>query len=116
MCSSDLALQTGRSALPFAGILLSIALFPLAAPTFWHHHFPKVSAAWAAVLVVPFVLAHGGPALHEIAHTAIVDYIPFIILLATLFTVGGGIYVRGSGRALEGGGRRLRDWFGRIFR
>jgi Na+/H+ antiporter NhaD/arsenite permease-like protein len=84
------------SALPFAGILLSIALFPLAAPTFWHHHFPKVSAAWAAALVVPFVLAHGGPALHEIAHTAIIDYVPFIILLATLFTIGGGIYVRGS--------------------
>jgi hypothetical protein len=32
------------SALPFAGILLSIALFPLLAPVFWHRHFPKVTA------------------------------------------------------------------------
>ncbi|MES1241057.1 MAG: sodium:proton antiporter [Acidobacteriota bacterium] len=31
------------SALPFAGILLSIALFPLLTPRFWHHHYPKVS-------------------------------------------------------------------------
>ncbi|KAB2894721.1 MAG: sodium:proton antiporter, partial [Burkholderiaceae bacterium] len=27
---------------PFAGILLSIALMPLLAPVFWHHHFGKV--------------------------------------------------------------------------
>ena len=29
---------------PFAGILLSIALFPLLAPNIWHHHFGKISA------------------------------------------------------------------------
>src|SRR5437016_6959846 len=84
------------SAIPFAGVLLSIALFPLLAPVFWHHHFPKVSAAWSAVLVVPFVLAYGEPAVHELAHVAVADYVPFIILIATLFTIGGGIYVRGS--------------------
>jgi Na+/H+ antiporter NhaD/arsenite permease-like protein len=84
------------SALPFAGMLLSIALFPLLAPVFWHHHYAKVSAAWAAVLVVPFVAVHGADAMHELAHVAIVDYIPFIILLGTLFTIGGGIYVRGT--------------------
>src|SRR5213080_3294217 len=84
------------SAIPFAGVLLSIALFPLLAPVFWHHHFPKVSAAWSAVLVVPFVLAYGEPAVHELAHVAVADYVPFIILIATLFTICGGIYVRGS--------------------
>src|SRR5437867_1799581 len=76
------------SAIPFAGVLLSIALFPLLAPVFWHHHFPKVSAAWSAVLVVPFVLAYGEPAVHELAHVAVADYVPFIILIATLFTIG----------------------------
>ena len=30
--------------IPFAGILLSIALCPLLTPRFWHHHFGKVSA------------------------------------------------------------------------
>ena len=46
------------SVLPFVGILLSIALFPLFAPRFWHHHFPKVSAFWALVLAIPFLIAY----------------------------------------------------------
>jgi Na+/H+ antiporter NhaD/arsenite permease-like protein len=84
------------SALPFVGILLSIALFPLVAPRFWHHHYPKVSAAWAILLLVPFVMAYRGAAMHAVLHVAIVDYIPFIILLGALFTIGGGIFIRGS--------------------
>jgi Na+/H+ antiporter NhaD/arsenite permease-like protein len=84
------------SVVPFAGILLSIALFPLLAPRFWHHHYPKVALFWGLVLVIPFVLVYGGEALYEIAHVAVVDYIPFIILLGALFTIGGGIYIRGS--------------------
>lgn len=84
------------SALPFIGILLSIALFPLLAPRFWHHHFGKVSLFWAVALALPFVAAYRGPALHAIAHMAIVDYLPFLILIATLFTIGGGILIRGS--------------------
>lgn len=84
------------SAIPFAGILLSIALFPLLAPHFWHRHYPKVAAVWALVLLLPFVLNYGAPAVHEVLHMVIVDYIPFIILIGTLFTIGGGIYVRGA--------------------
>ncbi|MGD8413800.1 MAG: sodium:proton antiporter [Candidatus Latescibacterota bacterium] len=90
---AELALWT---CLPFAGILLSIALFPLIAPRFWHHHFPKASAFWAAVFAVPFLIAFRGEALHEILHVYIIDYIPFIILLWALFTVSGGILVRGT--------------------
>ncbi len=84
------------SIVPFAGILLSIAIFPLVAPEFWHHHFPKVSAAWALLFAVPFVAVYHGEAVHEILHIYIVDYIPFIILLWALFTVAGGILIRGS--------------------
>jgi len=84
------------SVIPFAGILLSIAIFPLVAPEFWHHHFPKVSAAWALLFAVPFIVAYHGEAMHEILHIYIVDYIPFIILLWALFTVAGGILIRGS--------------------
>jgi Na+/H+ antiporter NhaD/arsenite permease-like protein len=86
------------STLPFVGILLSIALFPLLAPRFWHHHYPKVALAWGLALVVPFVTAYGEEAVHEILHVALVDYVPFIILLAALFTIGGGIHIRGSFR------------------
>jgi len=84
------------SALPFAGILLSIALFPLLAPHFWHHHFPKVSAGWALLFAVPFVWRFGSEGMHELLHMGIVDYVPFLVLIATLFTIGGGIHVAGS--------------------
>ena len=90
------------SCLPFACMLLSIALFPLLAPEFWHHHFAKVSAFWAATLAVPFLIALKGVALYEILHILIADYVPFIILLWSLYTVSGGILLRGS---LRGNGK-----------
>jgi Na+/H+ antiporter NhaD/arsenite permease-like protein len=84
------------SIIPFVGILLSIAVFPLIAPHFWHHHFPKISAFWALVFAVPFVFVYGGAGWYEILHIYLADYIPFIILLWGLFTASGGILVRGS--------------------
>jgi Na+/H+ antiporter NhaD/arsenite permease-like protein len=83
--------------LPFVGILLSIAIMPLAVPLFWHHHFGKVSAAWALLVIVPFAVFHGVPtAIYEIIHLLLLDYIPFIVLLLALFTVTGGIHIRGN--------------------
>ncbi len=84
------------SALPFVGILLSIALFPLFKPVFWHHHFGKVSAFWAVLFAVPFLIAFKADAFHEIMHIYLLDYIPFIILLSGLYTASGGILVRGT--------------------
>jgi Na+/H+ antiporter NhaD/arsenite permease-like protein len=84
------------SIIPFIGILLSIAIFPLIAGEFWHHHFGKVSAFWALVFAIPFLFAYHGEALYEILHIYITDYIPFIILLWALFTVAGGILVEGT--------------------
>jgi len=54
------------SCIPFACMLLSIALFPLLAPHFWHHHFGKISAFWAALLAIPFLIAFKGGAVYEI--------------------------------------------------
>jgi len=84
------------SAVPFLGILLSIALFPLLAPHFWHRHFPKISAAWALIFAVPFIIVYRGQATHEILHIYLLDYFPFVILLWSLFTASGGIVVRGK--------------------
>lgn len=84
------------SVIPFVSILLSIALFPLLAPHFWHRHLPKVSAFWTLVFAIPFILVFKGKALLEIAHIYIVDYIPFIILLWALFVTAGGILVKGA--------------------
>ena len=84
------------SCLPFAGMLLSIALWPLAAPEFWHHHFGKISGFWALCMAVPFTLGYKGLAIYEILHILLADYVPFIILLWSLYTVSGGILLRGS--------------------
>jgi len=83
--------------IPFAGMLLSIAILPLVAPSFWHHHFGKVSAAWAVMIIVPFALVHSVPsAIYEVIHLLLLDYIPFIVLLTALFTVTGGIHIKGN--------------------
>jgi len=84
------------SVIPFVGILLSIALFPLLAPHFWHHHFGKISAFWALLFAIPFLFAYRGDAFYEILHIYLADYIPFIILLWALYTAAGGIFVRGA--------------------
>ena len=82
---------------PFAGILLSIAVFPLVAPNFWHHHFGKISAFWAVAFLVPFALVQGlALTIYELLHVALLEYIPFIILLFALFTVAGGVRLKGS--------------------
>jgi Na+/H+ antiporter NhaD/arsenite permease-like protein len=77
-------------------MLLSIALCPLATPNFWHHHFGKVSAFWAASMSLPFLLAHKEVALHELLHILLADFVPFIILLWSLYAVSGGILLRGT--------------------
>lgn len=88
---------------PFAGILLSIAIMPLLAPMFWHHHFGKVSAAWALAFLLPFAAIYGiGAAGAGVVHALLAEYIPFIILLTALFTVSGGIYIRGNLRGSPG--------------
>jgi Na+/H+ antiporter NhaD/arsenite permease-like protein len=83
--------------LPFAGMLLSIAVMPLAVPNFWHHHFGKVAAFWSLLLIVPFAITQGfGVALYEVMHTLILEYTPFILLLFALFTVAGGVRIKGN--------------------
>lgn len=82
---------------PFACMLLSIAIFPLAAPHFWHSNFGKVSAFWGLAFLIPFTIKFGfSLALYETLHTLFLEYIPFIILLLSLFTVAGGVRLKGS--------------------
>ncbi len=90
--------------LPFAGLLLAIALCPLLTPKFWHHHYGKVSAAFGviAVLLMVAIGEGGGGGFHATLqsgmHVYLLDYVPFIILLLGLFTIAGGIYIRGDFR------------------
>lgn len=84
-------------AFPFVGLLLSIAVAPLLVPLFWHHHFGKIAAGWGAAFLLPCILVFGAPlAVSSASHTLFAEYLPFIILLSTLFVVAGGICVRGN--------------------
>lgn len=82
---------------PFVLVLLSIALLPLVAGSFWESNRNK--ALVAALLAVPFGLylavGHGAEGRRELLHTAL-DYLSFMALLGALFVISGGIRVRGS--------------------
>ena len=84
-------------AIPFSGLLLSIALFPLFFADFWHKHFGKITAFWTLTLVIPFFYYYGfDTAFHEILHIILLDYIPFTIILVALFAISGGIRLQGN--------------------
>lgn len=76
---------------PFACMLLSIAVMPLAAPHFWHHHFGKISCFWALAFLVPCAIIYGmSTSAYLFIHVMLLEYIPFLLLLFSLFTVAGG--------------------------
>src|SRR6516225_851265 len=84
-------------ALPFIGILLSIATGPLLFSTIWHRHYGKIAAGWAVLTIVPIALAYGVPvALAAVIHAILAEYLSFIVLLFALYTVAGGILVTGK--------------------
>ena len=83
-------------AIPFAGMLLSIALMPLVMEHFWHQNYGKVALFWAVIFATPFWQRFGSDAIYEFAHIMLLDYVPFIILLGTLFTAAGGICLKGT--------------------
>ncbi|MBD5539129.1 MAG: sodium:proton antiporter [Desulfovibrio sp.] len=83
--------------IPFACMLLSIAIMPLALPHFWEHHFGKIAVFWGLAFLVPCFIVYGlGTALYEFLHIILLDYIPFIVLLFALFTVAGGVRLKGT--------------------
>ncbi len=106
--------------LPFAGMLLSIALCPLWAPGFWHFHYGKVAVGWAAAVAIPSVFAFGfSPTASALAHILLLDYAPFLILLTALFTVAGGVRLHGrfggtpaSNTAMLALGTVIAGWMG----
>jgi Na+/H+ antiporter NhaD/arsenite permease-like protein len=83
--------------IPFAGMLLSIALLPLLAPEIWHHHYGKISLAWALAIILPLLAMFGpGVTADQLLHVLLLEYLPFIVLIGSLFTIAGGIYVSGN--------------------
>ncbi|MEN0063107.1 MAG: sodium:proton antiporter [Myxococcota bacterium] len=95
------------SVLPFAGLLLSIAVLPMVAGHFWHSNLNQflVALGWASpvFLYLTYTALFGeGTMAHDAAHGlehAIEEYVSFIALLGSLYVISGGILLRGD---LEG--------------
>ncbi|MDD2217509.1 MAG: sodium:proton antiporter [Eubacteriales bacterium] len=85
------------SIIPFVGMLLSIAILPLVKPHFWEKNLLKVACFWSLLFLIPFGITFGGQLLtYQLLETVLLDYVPFIVLLLGLFTVTGGIVIKGS--------------------
>jgi Na+/H+ antiporter NhaD/arsenite permease-like protein len=83
-------------ALPFLGILLTIATGPLLFQRIWHRHYGKLALAWSIATLAPLAIVHGtATALAAFVHVMLAEYLSFIILLFALYVVAGGILVRG---------------------
>lgn len=75
--------------LPFAALLLSIAVLPLAAPERWGR--PGFQALVAGLAALPVALGRPG----ALAHAA-PDYASFVLLIGSLYVVTSGIRVTGD--------------------
>src|SRR5690348_7644025 len=84
-------------AMPFAGLLLTIAAGPLLFPAIWHHQYGKIAAGWALVTLVSLASTYGAQAaLAGFVHAMLAEYMSFIVLLFALYTVAGGLLVTGN--------------------
>ncbi len=98
--STDIALGNSLpiwSCIPFAGMLLSIAIFPLIKEAWWEKYKPWVVAFWSLLFLVPFAVCYGPhTALEHLVEVTMGDYLTFIVLLFGLFCVAGNISLQGD--------------------
>jgi Na+/H+ antiporter NhaD/arsenite permease-like protein len=82
---------------PFAGLLLCIAIFPLVKPVWWEEHRAWAVIFWSLLFLIPYGVRSGAAQAVETALECIVnDYLTFIVLLFGLFCVAGNITLEGD--------------------
>ena len=84
--------------IPFVGLLLSIAVLPLVAEKFWHSNRNRgiVSGLFALPIVCYLLYLEyivGQPGLHALLES-LEEYVAFIVLLGSLYTISGGIVLK----------------------
>ncbi|HTU26521.1 MAG TPA: sodium:proton antiporter, partial [Pirellulales bacterium] len=87
--------------LPFVFLLGAIAVLPLLEPAahWWESNLHKfyVAANLAALTLLGIAVGHPGGSVARatatLAHTLVVEYVPFIVLLFSLYTISGGIRI-----------------------
>lgn len=83
--------------IPFAGLLLSIAILPLVKGEWWEKNRPWAVLAWSILFIIPFAVKYGtGEAAETVLDCLINDYMTFIVLLFGLFCVSGNINLEGD--------------------
>ncbi|MGH6981707.1 MAG: sodium:proton antiporter, partial [Stellaceae bacterium] len=87
-------------AAPFVGLLLVIAVLPNIAPAHWRRRHAAWTVFWAVAFVLPATLVRGAaPTGVLLAGTLLHEYVPFVLMLASLYVVTGGIHIGGTPRA-----------------
>lgn len=86
------------ASIPFAIMLLSIAVLPLIVESWWERNRHKLIVALALAIPTAIYLINEG-LIHNLEHQIMYDYVPFIILLASLFVITGGIHLSGDIKA-----------------
>lgn len=78
--------------IPFAIMLLSIAILPLALPRFWGKNSNKLLFVLLVSVPTAIMLSRAGLG-ENLEHQMLYDYVPFIVLLMALYVVTGGIRI-----------------------
>jgi len=81
--------------IPFIVMLLVIAVAPLALPKFWESNLNKLYVTFGIAVPTAIMLVCLGLA-ENLEHQILFDYVPFIVLLLSLFVVTGGIRITGD--------------------
>jgi len=96
LAATSTALPPHWMLLPFAALLLCIALMPLFAQHFWEHHYPKVAVGLGLLTAAYYLgVQHDWHPLQHAAH----EYVSFMALVGSLFVISGGIHIRVKGEA-----------------
>ena len=72
--------------IPFAGLLLCVAIMPLVKAEWWESHQPHAVVFWSVLFVIPFAIFFGaGEATEKVRECIIDDDRTFIVFLLWLF-------------------------------
>jgi len=84
-------------AVPFLGLLLTIAFAPLVTPRLWHRHYGTLAGFWSLAFLLPQAALQGpGAAGTALVDTVVSEYLPFALLLGSLYVITGGLRITGA--------------------
>lgn len=84
-------------ALPFVGLVLTIAIAPQLSAARWQRFYGAAALAWSVAFVIPDLARSGaGGAATTLTDVALHQYLPFVLLLGTLYVVAGGLRITGA--------------------